>query len=68
MDGLAEWVVKLSDFLRGESVFLSTARLHEFSSCLVLTFSLPCEVLAGRSRDEEEAVQSELSHLDDPVL
>ena len=68
LDGLAEWVVKLSGFLRGESVFLSTARLREFSSCLVLTFALPCEVLAGRSREEEEAVQSELSRLDDPVV
>ena len=31
-------------------------------------FALPCEVLAGRSRDEEEAVQSELLRLDDPVV
>jgi len=68
LDGLAEWVVKLSDFLWSESVFLLTARLREFSSCLVLTFALPCEVLAGRSREEEEAVQSELSRLDDPVV
>ena len=38
LDGLAEWVVKLSDLLRGQSVFLSSARLQEFSSCLVLIF------------------------------
>ena len=47
LDSLAVWVVKLSDLLRGESVFLSTAQLHEFFSCLVLIFALPCEVLAG---------------------
>ena len=33
---------------------------------MVLIFPLPCEVLAGRSHKEEEAVQSELSRLDDP--
>ena len=32
----------------------------------MLIFALPCKVMAGRSRDEEEAVQSELSRLDDP--
>ena len=36
--------------------------------CLLLIFVLLCEVLAGRSRDEEEAVQSELLRLDDPVM
>src|SRR3954471_12701302 len=33
---------------------------------MVLIFALPCEVLAGRSREEEEVMQSELSRLDDP--
>ena len=28
LDSLASWVVKLSDLLRGEPVFCSTARLH----------------------------------------
>ena len=37
-------------------------------SVLVLILVLFCEVLAGQSRDEEKAVQSEMSRLDDLVV
>ena len=36
--------------------------------CLLLIFALLYKVLAGRSREEEEVVQSELLRLDDPVV
>ena len=47
LDGLAEWVVKLSGFLRGESVVLSTTRLREFFFVLGADF---CSSLRSAGR------------------
>ena len=69
IDELASWVVRLADVLRGEFRFCLNAWFHESFWCFGLDCSCCfCEVLAGRSREEEAAVQSEMSRLDDHAV
>ena len=69
LDGLVAWVQKLSGLLKGE--LLICGRSCASSPCFVRNVSniIFCfEVLSGRAREEEEAVRSELSRLDDPAV